>query len=182
MQLFPIHRRNFQAVGAIFAAFVLANCAPSGQVYSDDAGRYRALFPGPAAVQIETIDTDFGSVEKTLRIHRTPTEFYVVSYGDLPDELVQTVSPERRRENGKQQLLKIYGATLDSEQSVPLKGSELSGHEYSLIAHDQSRIRARLYEVEGRLYILSGRTPNDPAARARVESFLESFEYRRPSS
>lgn len=88
------YQKNRRAARGWLCAAALA-CAPAGTVYTDDDGQSEARFPGPAAMQVELLNTDFGAVKQTMRIHRTPEELYVISYGDLPDELRLSMSAER---------------------------------------------------------------------------------------
>jgi hypothetical protein len=154
------------------------HCQESGVAFTSEEGDFSAVFPGPVSQIEEPIDTPDGPVVARMAVHMqpmTPVRQYIVSSNALPTAVLESGGPAERLLRGREGLLRRYPGQIEAEESIA--SGRHPGRSFEIRTRSGQRIVARLYEIDGRLYVVSALTPDEPEETRRARKFVESFEY-----
>ncbi len=159
-------------------AAVCLHCQDPGVEFTSAAGDFSAVFPGPVSQIEEPIDSPDGPVVARMAVHMqpmTPVRQYIVSSNALPAAVLQSGGPAERLLRGRAGLLRRYPGQIESEESI--ESGRHPGRAFEIRTRSGQRIVARLFEIKGRLYVVSALTPDEPGEIRRARKFVRSFQY-----
>lgn len=160
------------------AAAAALHCQEPGVEFTSEAGDFSAVFPGPVSQIEEPIDTPDGPVVARMAVHMqpmTPVRQYIVSSNALPAAVLESGDPAQRLLRGREGLLRRYPGQIEAEE--PIESGRHPGRAFEIRTRSGQRIVARLYEIDGRLYVVSALTPDEADETRRARRFVESFKY-----
>lgn len=146
--------------------------------FTSEEGDFAAVFPGPVSQIEQPIDTPDGPVIARMAVHMqpmAPVRQYIVSSNALPTAALESGDPAERLQRGREGLLRRYPGQIEAE--APIQSGRHPGRAFEIRTRSGQRIVARLYEINGRLYVASALTPDEPAETRKARRFVESFEY-----
>lgn len=171
-------KKHFHSVMALCLVLGIIGCQPSGVEFTSEEGDFTAVFPGPVSQIEEPIDTPDGPVLARMAVHMqpmTPVRQYIVSSNALPAAALESGDPAQRLLRGREGLLRRYPGQIEAEE--PIESGRHPGRAFEIRTRSGQRIVARLYEIDGRLYVVSALTPDEADETRRARRFVESFEY-----
>ncbi|HKE59846.1 MAG TPA: hypothetical protein VKB46_24210 [Pyrinomonadaceae bacterium] len=143
--------------------------------YSSAEGRYMVLMPeAPKLSSQETTGGDGSKLTQFLASLTKPNSVYIAAYFDRA--ATSTFSLDKARDG----MLEKVNGTLVSQNPISIGG--YSGLEFRAFARtaagDEFVVRARVFDVDSRVYVLQyivSRAAESPAAVKEGEKFLNSF-------
>ncbi|MBU42380.1 MAG: hypothetical protein CMN76_04115 [Spirochaetaceae bacterium] len=166
---------SLSSVLAVALALTLVgNCnkAPGTLVEREDHG-FRAVFPGPVAERQQSVKTDSGEMNAVHFLHVRFEEQYELSINSLPDSLA-TKNQSDAVQSTTEHMIRRYRGAVESDRVIRSGGVE--GRDITVRTGGGGLIRTKLFQKEGKLYIVTARVRGGEETEARAHRFVNSME------
>jgi hypothetical protein len=148
-------------LGVAVVLLAAGGCAPKGEVFTSEEGRFRVSFPGKPAVEA-------GKASLT-----TPPGTLTVTW----EKAKEGVSDAERLDAAADEAVSAVKGKSRWRKKLPLAGDEKAGREVLVESAEGALImEVRLYVHKGRLYRLTAAGPAWWIESAEARLFLRSFE------
>ncbi|HSD82279.1 MAG TPA: hypothetical protein VLG46_00370 [Anaerolineae bacterium] len=148
---------------------------PNWQEHQSQAGRYSVLMPGKPKEQMQSMDSDIGTLELHIALFEDRSGAYMVAYVDYPVDLVQFGILD----GVEQSIATNIDGKLTRQIDFPL--GAYPGREAELAAPAQGArpavfVKIRYFLVSNRLYQLMVTAPQSQGLPDAAQKFFDSFK------
>ncbi len=165
----------------VFALLVillgLGGCdeAVEWQSFESEDGRFSVSFPGTPEEQVESVTTAIGTIETQFFVVTQKDMAYSVNLADYPPEVIAAEDIQQMLDGARDGAVSNVNGELLEEKELVLNGHP--GREFKVKVEDEDIVvRARIYLVNERLYVVQALSTERLASSEDIEKFLDSFQ------
>ena len=172
-------KKNLFWILWVIIVLAVSSCGPSGpQEFTSPEGRFSITAQKPFKASTQTITASGISLPTYMFIADMGTRTDMVAYTDYPEDVVSQSDPAKMLDGASNGAVQNVNGTLVSQDEITLDGNPGRDIVANAAAKNGQEVtmRARLYMVKNRLYMIIIVANKGQLTREQTDAFLDSFK------